>query len=102
MKRLRMAALAAVAGLAFVPGCCCFDGQLLNRMGLGTQQNGCCGECNSCCGSGQMVTEGPILDSQPGPYLPPAGGVIEQGPQPRVVPQAQPMPAPVSTIKIRN
>jgi hypothetical protein len=104
MKRLRMAAFAAVASMAFIPGCCCFDGQLLNRMGFGPRQGECCGECNnncgSCCGS-QIISEGPIMDNATGPYLPPPGGVIESGPQPRPIPQAQPMPAPVSTTKFK-
>jgi hypothetical protein len=110
MKRLRMAAFAAVAGIAFLPGCCCFDGQLLNRMGIGSQSCPSCCECgpscNGCnCGSGSMVGEGPMLGDPSGPFLPSSGGVIEQGPQPRLAPQpqqAQPMPAPVSTTKIKN
>jgi hypothetical protein len=102
MKRLRMAAFAAVAGMAFIPGCCCFDGQLLNRMGFCPQRDPCCGcECNTC-STTQGIGEGPILGDQAGPFLPPPGGVIEQGPQPRQVPQAQPMPAnPTANTKIK-
>ncbi len=103
MKRLRRAVFAAVAGIAFIPGCCCFDGQLLNRMGFGPRPSECCGECNSCgsCCGPQIVSEGPMLDNATGPYLPSPGGVIESGPQPRIVPQSQPMPAPASMTKFK-
>lgn len=106
MKRLRMVAFAAVAGLAFVPGCCCFDGQMLNRMGFGPRPDPCC-DCATCgcstCGSAQLVGEGPMLGDPNGGYqLQPPAGVLDPGS--RVLPgpmQAQPMPAPVSTTKIR-
>jgi hypothetical protein len=135
MKRLRMAAFAALAGLAFVPGCCCFDGQFLNRIGLGPRNNCDCCECGSSCGgtpccgmessgmpfgigstgccgtpccnggcSGQLVGgEGPMIGEPPTGFpVAPPGGIYEQGPQPRIAPQAQPMPAPASLIKSRN
>jgi hypothetical protein len=114
MKRLRMLAFAAVANLAFIPGCCCFDGQLLNRMGMGPRPDPCCecggggcatSGCATCgcatCGSGPMMGDGPDLGYPNGFGMPGPGGVREQGPD-RIVPQpAQPMPAPVSTTRIR-
>ena len=49
-----------------------------------------------------MGSEGPFIgEPQPG-FTTPPGGMYEQGPQPRLAPQAQPMPAPASLIKSRN
>src|SRR5258707_275426 len=53
MKHFRAAALLAVTSLAFIPGCCCSfgNGEILQRMGLGSRPSSCC-ECEPCAAGG--------------------------------------------------
>lgn len=136
MKRLRLAALAGIAGLTLIAGCANLgNGPLFGRL-CNWRRPAC--ECDSVVGStmisgtpcvagsaplysgtgpflpASQVSEGPLLDNsgitvvpgsagplnglplgtQPMMTMPPAGGTLPQIPQqPRLVPQAQPMPA---------
>jgi hypothetical protein len=104
MNRLRLASVAALAGLGLVCGCSNVgNGQLLNRLGLRPR----CSDCEvvgvgpgGCC-------EGPVVGDPGGPVLPapalpagppigaaPEGGLPPLNPPPnRLVPEAQPRPA---------
>ena len=105
MKRLRMAAFAALAGLAFVPGCCCSfgNGEILNSMGLARTCP--CGESSTCstCGSAPMRVDGPMLGDPSGLYMNPAQPPpVQELQMPRLTPQAQPTPAgAMSTTKLK-
>jgi hypothetical protein len=104
MNRLRLASVAALAGLGLVCGCSNIgNGQLLNRMGLhprcseGEVINMGPGPC--CDGPGIPEAAGPALPIPPGPAGPPIGVAPDAGlpplspPPGRLVPEAQPRAA---------
>jgi len=110
MLRYRLASMALAAGLGLLSGCMntnpCSEpgigrGQLLSRLGLGRHKNTPC-ECSTV-GSGPIYRDG--ATGFEGPYLEDPNAIpgaipggIPTGPMPRIVPQAQPVPAPATQM----
>lgn len=112
MTRLRLAALAVVAGAGLAGGCCGIgNGELLSRFNFHRRSDCECGRLESGPVVGTLgstiVGEGPVLD-QPGTCAPPMGAVPQVGPTLTPVPnvgeppQAVPVPANPSSRKREN